>query len=349
MTVSRYLLRHWALSLVLFASLASYASVFIPPDDFWPAVFLSYAIPVFMITNCILFVVTIRRSELRILPAIGALAGLAFLPVSVSVHSAPDNERGFSVLSLNAKFFRKAKTYHEFSGEMIQWAVKDTSAIKCFQEYSTNSQWEPLDVTGQMVRSGYKGYAVKILKGQDHNLGLAIFTKFDVLDSGVVWEDETSSNGTIYADLKAGKDTMRVYNVHLRSMSLDIYQYKSPEYYGYKVKKLGSKLMYGARTRSEQIDELIRHASACPYPFLICGDFNETPYSYNYFKLRSKFSNAFEKAGHGFGFTVNGTLFFLRIDHHFFGNGIKALDFSVDRTMKISDHFATRGTYRVGS
>jgi endonuclease/exonuclease/phosphatase (EEP) superfamily protein YafD len=187
------------------------------------------------------------------------------------------------------------------------------------------------------------------MEDRDHNPGLGIFTKFDILNSGVVWEDTTTSNGTIFVDLLVRKDTLRVYNVHIGSMGLKMAQYKNPEYYGHKLKTLITKLRNGATNRSTQIDRLIEHTKTSPYPYLICGDFNEIPYSYNYLRLRKHFSNAFEKAGHGFGFSVNGSLFFLRIDHQFYGPRLKALNYEVDRTMRISDHFATRGYYELES
>ena len=92
---------------------------------------------------------------------------------------------------------------------------------------------------------------------------------------------------------------------------------------------------------------IINHAQNSPHPFVICGDFNETPYSYNYIRIRSIFNNAFENAGNGFGFTFNSVLFFLRIDHHFYGEKIVPVDYWVDKTIQTSDHFVTRGVYRI--
>jgi endonuclease/exonuclease/phosphatase family metal-dependent hydrolase len=130
-------------------------------------------------------------------------------------------------------------------------------------------------------------------------------------------------------------------------MHLRLYQYKNADNYLGKIKRLISMLKYGAEARSSQIDKLIDHTNSSPFPYFVCGDFNETPYSYNYFKLRHHFSNAFEEAGNGFGFTLNSIIFYLRIDHQFYHQDIEALDFRVDRSMKISDHFPTRGFYQV--
>ena len=97
---------------------------------------------------------------------------------------------------------------------------------------------------------------------------------------------------------------------------------------------------------SFEINLIIEHAKKSPHRFIICGDFNEIPYSYNYLKLRRIADNSFEKAGNGFGFTMNNRLFFLRIDHHFVSEGVKPLFFRVDKSINKSGHFPTKGLYQ---
>ena len=324
--------------------------MFISPKIFWPAVFTSYAIPGLLIINFILlFALPFIRKRLVIFPITALLIGSPFIIISYSNKgdkaSKPD---GLSVLSFNTKLFRKLKTYEEFSFDIIKWAATDTSGIKCFQEYSTNDRWEVLDVTKQISDEGYHSFTFSAdLDDAEHNPGLAIFSTYDILDSGIVWKNYGSSNAGIFIDIKYNQDRIRIYNVHLASMRLRLYQYKNVNNYVGKLKRLISSLKNGAQARSNQINKLITHAQNCPYPYIICGDFNETPYSYNYFKMKRNFSNSFEEAGNGFGFTLNSALFFLRIDHTFFDDEIEAIDFRVDRTMRISDHFPTRGYYHL--
>lgn len=278
------------------------------------------------------------------------ISGLPFVWLTISFNPSADrSEKDLSVLSFNAKLFRAAKTYEKFSQEAIEWAVQDTSDVKCFQEYSTNSRWKGLNVTNRIAEKEYKHfiYAPR-LADSEHNPGMAIFSRYPMIDSGFVWKERGSMNGIIFADILKEKDTIRIYNVHLESMRLELYRYKSKDDYFYKIRDLISRLKNGAMDRSNQVDLLISHAASSPFPFVICGDFNETPYSYNYFKLRSAFSNTFEEIGNGFGFSFNGVLFFLRIDHHFYGSDIKPKNYSTDRSIDTSDHFPTRGFYQIG-
>lgn len=277
-------------------------------------------------------------------PLFTLLLGLPFIFISFSVSSSDQAEKTFSILSFNSKLFREEDTYDEFSEEMIDWVINDSSSIKCIQEFCTNPKWPGLDVYGEIERSGYNGYS--FASKTIHNQGLAIFTKFPIVNSGTLFQRKLTVNNIIFADIKINEDTLRVYNCHLSSMNIILYEYKSLKEPKSKAKKLISKLREGGISRSKEIDVLLAHASQSPHPVLICGDFNEIPYSFNYFRFKELYSNSFEEAGNGFGFTLNNALFFLRIDHQFYGNGIEAKRYEVDKSMRISDHFPTRGWYR---
>lgn len=331
-------------------SLLSYASIFIPPTVFWPAVFASYAIPGILILNFLVLVaVAWYKKKFVLFPLITLLIGTPFILITYSFLGEKEfDDHDLSILSYNVKFFRMSDTYEKFSTELIAWVSKDSSEVKCLQEYCTDSNYPELNATKIIGERGYDSF-VFAAKGKtsEHDQGLAIFSKYDILDSGFVWENYGSFNAGIFADIKIGFDTVRIYNVHLESMGLLLHQYKFADQYDSKVKRLISKLKWGAEKRSNQIEKLINHTNNCPFPYVICGDFNDTPYSYNYFKLKEYFANAFENAGNGFGFSFNSVLFFLRIDHQFYNSKIEAVNYRVDRSMKISDHFPTRGFYRI--
>lgn len=342
--------KYWYISLWLPLSLVSYLSVFVSPVVFWPAIFFAFAIPFAIIFNVLVLVLClafIRKAT--IFPALGLLCGLPSLLNTIEFNKAAeptDQSAAFSVMSFNAKLFRKKFDYSKFSEPTIKWVVSDSSDIKCIQEYSTNPGWEVLDVTGQLTRAGYYSFCFKSkLKENPQSNGMAIFSKFPILESGVVWENPKSTNAIIFADIAKGKDTLRIYNVHIQSMSLVPHQLRNLDNYGTKLLELISRLRNGSISRVDQQKRLLDHCRQSPYRILICGDFNETPYGYNYHVMESNFRNAFEEAGRGFGFTLNGGLFFLRIDHQFFSEGIDVVDYTIDRSVDTSDHFPTFAKY----
>jgi endonuclease/exonuclease/phosphatase (EEP) superfamily protein YafD len=58
----------------------------------------------------------------------------------------------------------------------------------------------------------------------------------------------------------------------------------------------------------EQLDK-------CPYPGIICGDFNDVPNSYTYYNIRGDWQDAFLKKGFGIGRTYVNISPTLRIDY----------------------------------
>jgi len=342
--VTQFIGRHWVHASFLILSLLCYASSLIPPASIGLSAIVSFLIPVVICIQFILLPVSLfRKSYSFVFPLIGLVAGAPYIFSSISFHAQPAGQsKSISILSYNAKLFRTQGSYGQFSMDMIRWVAEDTSDIKCIQEFSTSDRWEALNIKKQIEAPGYYSFSIKSkMKDNEHDLGMAIFSKSQILNSGVVWEDTTSLNAIMYVDLNIAGDTLRIYNVHLTSMNID------------RALKMGvmqsgstiSKLVGSSIKRSDQIDALIRHTKLCPFRFVICGDFNETPYGYNYQRLKREFRNSFESAGNGFGFTYNSRFLPLRIDHQFYTAGVAPLNLSVDKTNRISDHFPLRGLY----
>ncbi|MBX2895959.1 MAG: endonuclease/exonuclease/phosphatase family protein [Cyclobacteriaceae bacterium] len=328
---------------IVLLNVCCYISLQIPPHVFWPAAFLSYGFPLIICLNLILLTLALINKRLTaFIWFLFFLLGAPYLMRTLRYNNSKKLTNTVRVLSFNAKLFRMPHVYDQFSTELINWIATDSSAIKCIQEYSTNPTWEGLDVTGKLRAAGYEGYTfVAEIDDRQHNPGLAIFSTYEFINSGVVWHDPQSLNAAIFADLKYGEKIIRVYNVHLSSMKLTA----RPTGWLHKIHYLFQQLKTGSVNRSKQINRLVDHMKTSPYPYLVCGDFNETPYSYVYSRMRRELTNAFEERGSGFGFTLNQKPYFLRIDHQFFSREFKLQKYDVDKTMKISDHFPTYGYY----
>lgn len=328
---------------VVLLTLFSYFSHRIPPHLFWPAAFFSYCIPFFVFLNLVLLILALIQKRLTaFLWFFLFLFGVPFMLRTVRLNDSRKTEGTTRVLSFNAKLFREPNTYAKFSTELINWVAADTSSIKCIQEYSTNERWAGLDVTGKLRAVGFQGFTYTAeIEDREHDPGLAIFSKLKFVNTGVVWKDPQTLNAAIFADLEHNGKIFRVYNVHLASMSLDA----RPTNWLDKGIYIFDQLKSGSVKRSRQVNELIDHMKNSPYPYLVCGDFNETPYSYVYSSMRRKLTNAFEKRGRGLGFTLNQKPYYLRIDHQFFSEEFKLQKYRVDKTMRISDHFPTYGYY----
>ncbi|MFN6946124.1 MAG: endonuclease/exonuclease/phosphatase, partial [Cytophagaceae bacterium] len=61
--------------------------------------------------------------------------------------------------------------------------------------------------------------------------------------------------------------------------------------------------------------------------------------------LKGTLANAFQASGSGFGFTYNGRIPFLRIDHQFYSEELKSINCKVIDTLPLTDHFPLISTY----
>ena len=80
---------------------------------------------------------------------------------------------------------------------------------------------------------------------------------------------------------------------------------------------------------------------------LVCGDFNDTPYSYSYKMFSRRLKDSFVSKGNGFGATMNKAGYPLaRIDYQFFDSRrVMCNGFDVIDSLTYSDHFAVEGFY----
>jgi len=79
---------------------------------------------------------------------------------------------------------------------------------------------------------------------------------------------------------------------------------------------------------------------------IVCGDFNDTPVSYAYRKVRGNLKDAFIESGWGTSNTYNGELPSFRIDYILCDHKFTAQNYHRDRVY-YSDHFPIQCQIRV--
>jgi endonuclease/exonuclease/phosphatase (EEP) superfamily protein YafD len=106
-----------------------------------------------------------------------------------------------------------------------------------------------------------------------------------------------------------------------------------------------TRLKEGFNARDEQVAEVESYVAGSKYPVILCGDFNEIPFSYTYGKLSLTFANAFEEVGQGLGFTLNRYPYCVRIDQQFFSSDWQVQSCQIIPTITFSDHFPLMAQY----
>lgn len=183
-----------------------------------------------------------------------------------------------------------------------------------------------------VVLKGYHKY--EILTGNKVRNGQAIFSRFPIINSGSI-EFPNTSNNAIFVDIKRGKDTIRIYNVHLQSMGIDpTVEHIANE----NSKNLLKRVTRTFTMQQNQAEMFLKHKKDCPYKMIVSGDFNNTAYSFVYNKIKGDLQDSFMEAGNGFGRTLNFDFFPVRIDFIFAEkdftiNGFKNFE------INYSDHF----------
>ncbi len=339
--------------IVLVVSLSCYLSVFIPPRYLWIAGFITYLIPFVLMFNLFLLIRDVKNFKLSfLLPLFILILGWGFI-VDTFHYSRQQPEGTIKIMSYNTRVFDiydESKVNQGVPVKMTSWIRNTRADIICLQEFYTEP--DPLrNNTLKMINAGnfYHVFDLPVFVNRvGARFGTVIFSHYPIINASGIRFSGKTQNQAIYADVVIGHDTVRIYNLHLQSMHID--EKELINYDGHMeedVKDIFGRLKFGFIKRSDQIKTVKESILHCPYRVIVCGDFNDLPYSYAYHQLKNILHNSFTSAGNGFGFTYNGRLPFLRIDNQFYSDGIMVRTLQTVRSMKYSDHFPVIGTYNL--
>ncbi|HLT32171.1 MAG TPA: endonuclease/exonuclease/phosphatase family protein [Aquaticitalea sp.] len=308
--------------------LLSYILPYFEPKKFAFLSVLSLTVPFLIIIN-ILFVIywLLKVKKQVFLSLIVLLIGYPYLMSLYKFTSSKnlDESDDISVMNYNVRLFNVFKWIPDegVDKDIIEFINEQQPDIVSIQEYRRDEDIE---------FSGYKKF--EIISGEKVKNGQAIFSKFPIVNSGSI-EFPDSYNNAIFIDVVKGQDTIRVYNVHLQSMKIDAngdaLAKESSENLFKQVSKTFSMQQF-------QTELFLLHKRKCHYKMIICGDFNNTAYSYVYKEIKGDLQDAFVEAGNGFGRTFNFRFFpvridFILVDEDFEINSFKTFD------VLLSDHY----------
>ena len=265
---------------------------------------------------------------------------------------AENTEKLVKILSYNVHIFGlydKENTQNE----IVNFLQEETPDIACFQEYCQNNAQKPnLSATTQIKEAvgATNYYLYTPLSQGKYQFGLAIFSKFPIVNKGTISFDNAKTNHAMFADLKINNDTVRVYNIHFQSISFGKEDYlfanqatSTTDFSNDELKKnsirILKKIKRGFAKRSVQVDTIANHIKLSPYKTIVCGDFNDTPCSYTYKQISNLLDDAFVSSGKGRGNTmVINRLLSFRIDYIFHDKSFKSYGFTTPKSTA-SDHY----------
>jgi len=336
------------------ALLISTLSAFISPAKFWILAFFGLASPYLLLINfgfIIYWSVLWRRLFLVSCIAIG-LSSFQFSSFISFPFGAPHLKQGessFRILSYNVRSFNRYNWLNDTSARngIIGFIRKEQPSVICFQEFYTMEMgsFTLEELSKMLINTEYKHICYTSGKHVKSHFGIATFSCFPIINKGVI-KFENTQNVCIYSDLVIKNDTVRVYNNHLQSIRfikedydfMDTLRFEYSESQVKEIKGISYKLKDAFIKRAEQVDIISEHIRHSPYPVIVCGDFNDTPFSYTYHTMRGSLKDAFKVSGAGISNSYNGPFPSYRIDFILHSKDISSYDFMTN-TILLSDHY----------
>ena len=348
------------LNILLCASLLlSYLAPITDPAKYWVIAFFGLAYPILLVFS-LLFILywLLRKSIWVLLPVICILAGWHVLNENIGFRSFSPTSNNINdttlvrLMTYNVHNFKRygAKNDVSTKHDILQIITRESPDILAFQEFYSrrHGEYDMVDTLKKILNT--QNYYFEAFESSNTEaIGMAIFSKLPIVGRGLIpLSNMKSLNQCLYIDVKKGGNIFRVYDVQLQSIRFD------PEDYRYlskisgegkadmnSTKRLGSKLKTAFIKRSIQVVRIKDDAAKCPYPYIITGDFNDTPTSFAVNRMNDGLTNAFFVKGSGVGRTYNGDFPNYQIDYVMSSHAFDVRSYSIIKK-KLSDHYPVR-------
>lgn len=323
----------------------AYLSTGISPERNWIFAFFGLGAPFLFLGNFVMLLVWIIRWRWwALIPAITLLAGIGHLGTLIQLDfgknyptndetalpaARRDDPAQLTVLTYNVHGFNYERHTHDdylrTVDSIAAYVRRLQPDVICFQEYETTQPSDVRRIDTLYRQWPYRAYNFIFGGTGDIGYGTAVFSRLPIVGAERTLF-EHSSNSMLRTDLLTPVgDTVRLFNNHLQSTQVDERSRTRVERLDVRgdeetrqfVRSLGSRLKANYRRRAVQVDTVSRMIAASPYPAIVVGDFNDTPVSYTYKKMRGALEDPFINAGSGFAYTYNRLFSMLRIDYLF--------------------------------
>lgn len=315
----------------------AYVLPFLAPKLFPILSVLTLFMPLFFILNGLFFIYWgLQFKKRMVLSGLVLLMGITFINkfYKFSSKEYPDDDKDFKVMSYNVRLFNLFKWMDkdDVPGDILTFINDKNPDILCIQEYSTSA-----NIDLKVYR-----YKFIFMEGNKIKTGQAIFSKFPIINQGdIIFPN--SNNNVVYADIKKGKDIIRVYNMHLQSIKITPDVNEISENINVinqdKSQMLLIRISKAFKQQQQQAEILKEHKKQCEYPIIICGDMNNSAFSYVYRNIKGTLRDSFEEAGTGFGQTYKFRYYPARIDYIFADEKMTVKKFESFSDFDNSDHY----------
>ena len=281
-------------SILAILLLLSYLLPYISPETVPIFTIISLAVPVLLALN-IFFIIywIIKLKKYFTISLISIILGIGYIS---NIYKFSEKKiflnDDLKVMSYNVRLF------NHYNWSTDSTIVKKISSFIAEKEPDVLSIQEYYDAENLQLKYPYQFIKTK---SNFNKFGLAIFSKFKIINSGSL-DLKESANNIIYTDILKDKDTIRVYNIHLESLKMNT----SQENFGIiNSDKLLEQMEASFQKQAKQVELFLQHEKKWDGKKILCGDFNNTAFSWVYRELSNEKQDAFKEAGKGLGKTFN--------------------------------------------
>ena len=326
----------------------SYMAASTNPGEFSLIAILGFSYQVLLLVNIVFILFWLVRLKIYVLvSAVCILAGFNFLVANFGFRSAfPVNDRknpgNIRIMEYNVNGFTGIGAYdREPTQNQIFKLIKNKQPdIVAIEEYVSNKgDVQIADSIKKILQTDYF-YFKPYGSNKNYSYGQAIFSKLPIVDTNYVAAPEALQTRAIFIDVKYKNQIFRIYSVHLAAVDIkNKSDYLNDDIPLDKTAAIERSLSAAFVMRSHQVDYIKNSLDSCPHPYIVVGDFNDTPNSYSVNILGKGLKNAFVEKGSGLGITRYGKFPKLQIDYILVNPAFKVVNYeTVDK--EFSDHRA---------
>ncbi len=298
---------------------------------------LAMGLPLLIIINAVLLLYWLIRFKIWVVFPIIAVAFSYNFIGTMYKFGSPDKEAkgGIGIATYNVRGFNQEQT-GTIANDIKEYMMKKNVDVICFQEYSDN-----VTFTKEKVSTNYKEEYPYMATGKSD---MVIFSKYPIRDSKTI-EFEGTNNSGMWADIDVNGKLIRVFNVHMQTTGINrsLRQVAKKKMAGESItdtqayESVADNYVAQFKQRAGQAITVSNEVRMTDRPVLLCGDFNDIPYSYTYHLLKSKLEDGFRSSGKGFMYTYRGAKSIMRIDYIFHSPELTGVTYFSD-DMSYSDH-----------
>jgi endonuclease/exonuclease/phosphatase family metal-dependent hydrolase len=338
-------------------------NAFLNPGRFWYIAVLGVGFPFLtLVLVFFIFFWWVFRSRWALLPLAALVMGwpqvsafFAIHPFSSFLEQKPQN--AFRVMQWNVSSLgqmNRKPLRDVYRKKILEFVEQMNPDVLCMEEFMESNNPRELEqnipyISGKLHYPYY--YFARDHRGSYglYDQGVAIFSRFPITDTLRLRYGTSDSRyhgeSLIHTDIEVGGQRIRIFATHLQSL-----QFKGDDYAVLhtiakgenealnRSKGVLKKFRWGYFWRGQQAEIVRRELDDSPYPEMLCGDFNDVPNSYTYFRVRGDRNDAFIKKGFGIGRSFYSLSPTLRIDYILANKKLKVLQFKKTK-LPYSDHY----------